>query len=484
MKRTIKYTLLTIRLISLIWFMLLFPESTKANDRIITIHLRGVYESNISLLPLTGTNALKPVITAEGVKSGKQSILTVPENMLPGEFVLRFDYKENASSTPYPSEKRIILYNQDLELWVQPLYSNNSDSTWFQKDEKENTAYVRFLRENTRQKEQLGLLQNFLMNYDDTNASFYKKAITEYEKRRTANNQWIAAQIKQYRELFVSSIFGFNRIPPVSWKGTEADRKNNLRERYFDEMDLSDTLMLKTTNMKEWMDGYVNLYGELATSISLRDSLFTFAGKAAIEKARTGHPLVYGWMVDYFFNGYESFNIEKGIKMLQPYLDDPNCLTSKRQAIMKRLKGIETLVPGTIAPNIIMQDAANNPFELNSFPTEKKYILVLFWSADCNHCIETVGKLYSRYQQPETLQKLDIVAISVDETDTEIQAWEQKINDLRGWIHIRAEEGVRSKVAGDYYILGIPVMILLNAKTKEIISLPETVEQLISFIKS
>jgi len=449
----------------------------------ISIHMRGVYESTISLLPLAGPNTLKPVIKVEGAKSGVPVILKVPENILPGEFVLRFDYKENSASTPYPAEKRIIIYKQDLELWVHPIYCNNTDSTWFQKDERENTAYVSFLRENNRQKEQLGLLQNFLMKYDNTNSSFYRNGITEYEKRRSANNQWIAARNKQYRELFVSSIFGFNRIPPVSWIGSETDRKKDLREKYFDEMDFSDTMMLKTSNMKEWMDGYVNLYGELATSISLRDSLFTFAGKTAIEKARTGHPLVYGWMVDYFFNGYESFNIEKGIKMLAPYLDDPNCLTSKRQAINRRLKGIETLVPGTTAPNVIMPDAGNNPFELYSFPTEKNYILLLFWSADCGHCSETVGKLYSWHQQPEVLQKIDIVAISMDETDTGMHAWLQKIKDLKGWTHLRAAEGVRSKVAGDYSILGIPVMILLNAKSKEIISLPESAEQLISLLK-
>jgi hypothetical protein len=484
MKRNLINGLLTLRLISLFWFVLLFPESTKAKDAILTIHLRGVYESTISLLTLTGPNALKPVITVEGAKSGVPVILKVSENMLPGEFVLRFDYKENSASTSYPSEKRIIIYKQDIELWVHPIYCNNTDSTWFQKDERENTAYVGFLRENARQKEKLGLLQNFLMNYDDTNSSFYSNGITEYEKRRIANNQWIAAQTKQYRELFVSSIFGFNRIPPVSWVGSESDRKSDLREKYFDEMDFSDTLMLKTANMKEWMDGYVNLYGELATSISLRDSLFTFAGKTAIEKGRTGHPLVYGWMVDYFFTGYESFNIEQGIKMLQPYLDDPDCLTSKRQAINRRLKGIETLVPGTTAPNVIMPDAGNNLFELYSFPTGKNYILLLFWSADCGHCNETVGKLYPWYQQPGIMQKIDIVAISIDETDTEIQAWQQKINDLKGWTHMRAAEGVRSKVAGDYSILGIPVMILLNAKTKEILASPDSAEKLILLISS
>jgi len=85
-----------------------------------------------------------------------------------------------------------------------------------------------------------------------------------------------------------------------------------------------------------------------------------------------------------------------------------------------------------------------------------------------------VGKLYPWYQRAEMQQVLDMVAISLDETGNEIQAWEQKIKELKGWIHMRAEEGMRSKVAGDYYIVGIPVMILLNAKTKEIIALPES----------
>jgi hypothetical protein len=194
-------------------------------------------------------------------------------------------------------------------------------------------------------------LQNFLLNYDDTQSRFYQTGIKEYEKRRKDYNQWISEETRIYEALFVSNLFSFNHIPQIKWTGTEADRKQSLRENYFDGMDFNDTLILKTYRMKEWLDGYVNLYGELATSISLRDSLFTLAGKTAIEKARAGHPIVYGWMVDYFFNGYESINIESGIKMLAPYLDDPNCLTSKRETILIRLEKIKTLVPKTTTPN-------------------------------------------------------------------------------------------------------------------------------------
>jgi len=117
-----------------------FSITVKSQDVQISIHLRGVHESKISLIPLSGPNTLKPVLVIDGVKNGEFVSLKVPAENLPGEFVLRFDYKENAASTPYPSEKRIIIGNQDLELWVHPVFSNYADSTYFQKDERENTS--------------------------------------------------------------------------------------------------------------------------------------------------------------------------------------------------------------------------------------------------------------------------------------------------------------------------------------------------------
>ncbi|MFZ4550022.1 MAG: thioredoxin family protein, partial [Bacteroidales bacterium] len=105
------------------------------------------------------------------------------------------------------------------------------------------------------------------------------------------------------------------------------------------------------------------------------------------------------------------------------------------------------------------------------------YTLLLFWSADCSHCVETVNALFPWSQQPENKTKVSVIAISLDETETEIKAWQQKAINLTGWKHLRAKEGVRSKVASDYYVLATPVMILLDSKTKEIVALPETTAQ-------
>ena len=47
------------------------------NDLTLKINLRGVYESKITLLPLTGTNALKPIVGKSGIKNGETTILSV-----------------------------------------------------------------------------------------------------------------------------------------------------------------------------------------------------------------------------------------------------------------------------------------------------------------------------------------------------------------------------------------------------------------------
>jgi thiol-disulfide isomerase/thioredoxin len=475
-KRSTGFTIVSTFFLMLV---LTFRISAQVQDVSLTIHLRGVYETKISLLALSANKTFKPILEVQGVKNGATAKLAVSRDYLPGEFVVRFDYNEKESATPYPSEKYIFINNQDLELWVSPIYSNNADSTRFQNGERENAAFAQFSKENGRQKEKLGVLQNFLMNYDDTGSAFYQQGIQEYEQRRQAYNQWLTSRVKQDQTLFVSNFYPFQYIPQRPWKGTETDRINSLIKHYFDGMDFKNPLIIKTSDLNKWMDRYVNLYGQLSTTTALRDSLFPEAGRNAIEKARQGHPLVYGWMVDYFYRGYETNGIAAGMKILEPYMNDPTCLTSKRQEIARRLKGMETLVAGSIAPDVALKDAEGNLFELNTFKTPCKYTLVLFWSAGCSHCVETVNLLYPWQQGAEIKQKMAVVAISLDETETEIQSYRQKITELKGWKHLHDAEGVRSKVAGDYFILATPVMVLLDSKSREIIAVPNSLSELI-----
>lgn len=467
---------LIIALIAGLWSV--FPLVSGAQDLPVKIHLRGVYESKISLLALSETRVFKTITEVPGVKNGETVTVTVPSKYLPGEFILRFDYKDKESATPYPSEKFIFINRQDLELWVSPIYCNNPDSTWFQPGEKENAAFAVFSKENSLKKEKLGLLQQFLMNYDETGSEFYKLGMVEFEERRQEYNNWILSRYAADKLLFVSSLYRFQYIPQIPWEGNETDRLNNMISHYFDGMDFSDTLIIRTTEINKWMDNYVNLHGQMVKSAASRDSLLFSAATSAVLKAKQGNPRIYGWMVDYFFRGFESNNIPGGVKALEPYINDPLCLTLKKLEIQRRIKGTETLVNGSRVPDIELTNSRGNKFGLYKYTPESPYILLLFWSADCSHCTETVDALYSWWQLPENKSKISVVAVSLDETTTEISKWEEKIKVVNEWQNLRPDEGVNSKVANDFFILATPVMILIDAKTKEIISQPASVVEL------
>jgi thiol-disulfide isomerase/thioredoxin len=480
--------------------LLLLPTAAFSQGVAIKLHIRGVYESKITLLPLIGTNALKPIVERAGIKNGETTSISVSKAQLPAEFVLRFDYKEKETSTPYPCEKHIIVNEQNLELWVNPMYCNNKDSSYFQKDEKENTLFTQFTKENGKQKEKLELLQNFLMNYDETQSQFYQQGIKEYEKRCSQYNQWLKEQATQYKELFVSHTFQFQYLPQIDFKGSEEDtsprsvehpspngegqgaRLQRVLAHYFDGIDFQDTLLLHTQELKNFITAYVNLYASLAKTQAELDSLYPLIGKTAIEKARLGNPKVYGWMVDYFYKGYESTNMPAGIKMLEPYLNDTTCLTTKRQAIEKRLKGIKTLTIGTLAPDFTLKDDAGKDVLFSKYKTNSRYKLLLFWSADCGHCKDLVSKLYPWWQQLSDKTLVEVFALSLDDTDTEIPIWQNAITQLQGWKHIRCEGGVNSPEANAYFILSTPVMFLIDNKTNKICAIPENVQQLINIV--
>lgn len=454
-----------------------------AQSKNITIHLRGVTETKISLMPMSGPKQFKTITELKSVKNGETASLPIPAEYMPGEFVLRFDYKEKPESTPYPSEKRILIGKDPIELWVHPMFANSPDSTWFGKDEKENAAFALFSTENARQKQKIGLLQQFLMEYDSPDSDFYLQGIKEYEKRRQAYNSWLDQKVKEDAKLFASSLYRFNYLPQIVFQGNEKDRLLSLIAHYFDGIDFNDPIIIKTAQMNDWMNSYVNLHGQMATTAALRDSLIPAAARSAIEKARQGNPLVYGWMVDYFYRGFETNDMPQGMKVLEPYLNDPACLTTKRMEIERRLKGMETLKPGIIAPDFTLNDRNNNSFTLSTFLPEEKYILILFWSADCSHCKETTDALYPWSQKAEIKQKLSIVAVSLDETETEVAAWENKSTALNGWKHLRASDGINSKVANDYFILATPVMILIDARTRKITAMPGTPGELATLVK-
>lgn len=448
------------------------------DERRLTVHLEEVFNAKVSLTPFTGLKAINPIAEVPEVKKGEATVIKIPAEYLPGQFVLRLDYRAKESDQQYPAERIIFINNQDIEIFINPPYIN-SEKTKFNANERENTAYAAFMKENSAKRMALDLLRQFLLSYDRPKSKFYTQAVNEFQERRLEYNTWLKNQAKEYRKLYISSLFQFQYIPAADWSGSEKDRLNQILKNYFEGIDFSDPIIIRTRELAKFMDDYMRMHGMQAKTEEQRDSLFAQAGSVACEEASKGHPKVYGWIVDFFYTGYETYNIDKGMAILKKHIDNPNCLTAKKQQILKRLDGMAKLVPGSLSPDFVISEKDGNNFQFHKWKGKAKYKLLLFWAAGCVSCHELIDGLKQWYNEPVNKEKLDIVAVGLDETQPDVQKWETAIVGLSEWKHLQAKEGVNSPVARDYAILSTPVMFLVESENNIIVSVPGSLEQLI-----
>lgn len=455
-----------------------------ANVRRLTVHLQEVFSAKVSLIPFKGLKAITPLAEVSEVKNGGTVVIKIPGQYLPGEFVLRIDYRVKESDSPYPAERVIFINKQNIELFVNPPYINNNDKTKFSAGETENTAYGAFTKENRAKRAPIDSLSQFLLSYDRPKSELYAQGVKEFEQRRLEYNTWLSDQAKTYRELFVSSLFGFQYVPAISWGGDEKERLSRVLNNYFEGIDFSDPRIIRSRELSKFMDDYIRLYAMQAVTNEQRDSLFTQAGKVACEKASQGHPQVYGWMVDYFYAGYETYGIKSGMAMLREHINDPRCLTSKKQQITKRLEGMVKLVPGALSPEFVISDYEGNNFYFHKWKGQARYKLLLFWSSGCEQCHQLINSLLKWHNEPASKEKLDIIAVNLDDSETEARKSKIAKVNLFGWKNLHAKEGVNSPVANDYAVLSTPVMFLIGSESNIIESTPGNLEQLIKDLES
>jgi hypothetical protein len=279
--------------------------------------------------------------------------------------------------------------------------------------------------------------------------------------------------------LYVGHLFRFQHIQQADWKVSPERRFEQQVAQWFNGFDFNDTLALRSRQMNEFMNGYIGLFGARATTVALRDSLFAEAGRLACEQVSTGHPKVYGWMVDYFYRGYETYNITRGLKILETHINNPRCLTAKKQEIARRLEGIKKLLPGTELKNLRVHDTADREHLVDLKNGEKDYQLVVFYDSDCGHCKELLTGLRDWYAIPENRAWFGVYSVALDDTR---EKWEPvHTQNAFPWTDMYAPGGVNSQAASDYYVLSTPNMFVAD-KQGILVDMPGTVQELDKFL--
>lgn len=125
--------------------------------------------------------------------------------------------------------------------------------------------------------------------------------------------------------------------------------------------------------------------------------------------------------------------------------------------ITTALDRMSASVEGAQAPNITGNDLNGNPLSLSDL--RGKWVLVDFWASGCSWCrLETPYLKKAKLMHDSS--KLVILGVS---TDFEEQSWRKAIQeDSADWTHIILDRQARLKTSDDYYIQGIPLILLVD----------------------
>lgn len=166
----------------------------------------------------------------------------------------------------------------------------------------------------------------------------------------------------------------------------------------------------------------------------------------------------YGEAVDFYYLKIASTGKNNWIEKLEEFSLDPNCLAKNRNKINAQIERIRTLQVGEKVPNIQTQN-----FDLYQHKTNKKNLLLLFYSPTCFHCTELIIDLIPYAEK----KNLPVIALQIDD---EMNPWNFPIH----WTSLKADAKTRKA----FGIFSTPSLFLLNSTSKRISAVPENLSEI------
>jgi len=325
-----------------------------------------------------------------------------------------------------------------------------------------------------------------------------------------ARTERIEAIEKEHPQLFIS-VFLRSTLdvvvpyPPKDESGRVKDstwQYYYYRNHYFDNFNYTDARLLRTPLYEDKIMNYMTkVIPQVPDSLIRQIDYF-------MEKSRTDSS-VFRYMLITFFNYYAKSNI-MGMDAVQVhlaekyYLKDSWWSDEKFLAELKdRVDKTKPLLIGQIAPEVelmvvpadhfmnALADSALQRYphvgtKVNLSQIKAKYLVLIFWEAECGHCKVAVPELYKIYE--DTLRQLDVKVLAISTLfgeDGKIK-WVNFVNEHRlyGWMNAWNPYSYDFKLK--YDIMTTPQIFILD-ENKRILAKkisPEQVKEIIlTFIK-
>lgn len=332
-------------------------------------------------------------------------------------------------------------------------------------ESEENKHFYNFLKANYINDYKIEILEKFIEIYPQGDLlseakDEYKQVIKAKQNNivktiKINSNSFFAKYITCYEEYNIDDIISIN------------DKAKYIKENYWKDKILNDTLMLNSDMYNEYIIYYIKLRAQNSTQINY----YTIA-KEVLAKFENGDKKIFNFALDYILSGYESMGLINEIEMLSnDYFN--GCENEEDESTLAtRLKYYNDFKIGNEAPAFSAKTIDGNIINFSK-PLAKKTLLI-FWASWCDHC-RNMLPLIEKQKDIFDKNNIEIIAISLDKDKNTLLNFLNEndfsfdiICDFMSW---------DNDIVINYSIFGTPTMILIDENLK-IIAKPYDESQL------
>jgi len=347
------------------------------------------------------------------------------------------------------------------------------------KNSPENVLFYQYIRYSREQYEQIRQYEDLVKKYGSQSDSskILKSKIDRVNKDVAAYKLDV---IKNNPDSFLTLLFQIMREPEIPQSEMGKNKREDssftyyyYKSHFWDNLDLKDDRILRTPIFHKKLTQYFDkvLFPHPDSIIMVVDTL--------IEKVRS-NPEMFKYFIWFSTYHYENSEI-MGFDKIFVHLVDKYYATGEvtwlnktvLENMIKKSNKIKPVLIGKTAPNIIMQDTSLNLVSMQNI--KSRYLLLLFWDPECQHCKQEIPKIKEIYQNDKEKYGLEIMAIC---SDSSLVKMKKTIRDKQmNWINVNGPRTLTGDFHEQYDVIQTPVLYLLNEK-KEIIAKKFAVDQL------
>jgi len=376
--------------------------------------------------------------------------------------------------TPTGHTFSVIYNHENVDFVASGMTANDMIQV---KQSLENLIYYKYLHVKTNNELRINVLRPVLDYYPQTD-TFYLVIRRQVEKLQDQLATVTYNLIRNNPGTLAAHFIAMDEPVKLDLDIPTSAQNNELKKTYFNHVDFNDTLLLRTHSFTAKLVGYLSLYQNQKMDRKAMEKAFVAPVDTILKKAQVNEKM-YLFALHYLVNGFEDFGFENLLQYiaLHQHLADFPGNSLQKQALQKKLDIIIALAIGKTAPDFTAHTLKGKRIQLSK--VKAGHTLLVFWASWCPHCKAALPKLI-KYYDPVHHEKLQIIAVSVDDTKKPV------IKEIKKegykWVNIAEQKGWDSPIAEQYGVSSTPTFFLLD-KDKKIIAKPTGISEVVRLLK-